>query len=130
MTATLPGALARIERSEIRERACERGNAAPGFRVRAQPGLRPLAGEGEVGAARLRRLRPEGDLVALLSVAGGSSYMRSIRTAGKMTTAAETFGGGVSHDLRRTRGNIMTAPITPPGRFTQSWCNFIMARTP
>jgi len=69
-----------------------------------------------MGAARLRGLRPEGDLVALLSVAGGSSYMRSIRIAGKMTTAAETFGVGVSHDLRRTRGNIMTAPIAPPGR--------------
>ena len=96
--------------------------------MRAQPGLRPLAGE--VGAARLRRLRPEGDLVALRSVAGGSSYMRSIRIAGKMTTAAETFGVGVSHDLRRARGNIMTAPIAPPGRFTLSWCNFIMPRTP
>ena len=80
-------------------------------------------------AARLRRLRPEGDLVALLSVAGGSSYMRSIRIAGKMTTAAETFGGGVSHDPRRARGNIMTAPIAPPAGFKESWCNFIMPRT-
>jgi len=77
-----------------------------------------------MGAARLRGLWPERDLVALLSVAGGSWYMRSIRIAGKMTTAAETFGVGVSHDLRRTRGNMMTAPIAPPGRFTESWCNF------
>jgi len=82
-----------------------------------------------MGAARLRRLRPEGDLVALVSVAAGASYVRSIRIAGKMMTAAETSGVGVSHDPRRTRGNIMTAPIAPPGRFTESWCNFIMPRT-
>jgi len=68
-----------------------------------------------MGAARLRL---EGDLVALRSVAGGASYMGSIRIAGKMTTAAETFGVGVSHGLRRPRGNIMTAPIAPPDRFT------------
>jgi hypothetical protein len=82
-----------------------------------------------MGAARLRRLRPEGDLAALVSVAGGPSCVRSMRIAGKMTTAAETFGVGVSHDLRRTRGNTMTAPIAPPGRFTDSRCNFIMPRT-
>lgn len=67
-----------------------------------------------MGAARLRRLRPEGGLVALVWEAGGSLCARSIRIAGKMTTAAETFGAGVSHDLRRARGNIMTAPIAPP----------------
>ena len=84
-----------------------------------------------MGAARLRRLRPEGDLVALVSVAAGASYVRSIRIAGKMMTAAETsaIGVGVRHDPRRTRGNTMTAPIAPPGRFTESWCNFIMPRT-
>jgi hypothetical protein len=69
-----------------------------------------------MGAARLRRLRPEGDLVALVSVAGGPSYVRSIRIAGKMMTAAETsaIGVGVSHDPRRTRGNTMIAPMAPP----------------
>ncbi len=79
-----------------------------------------------MGAARLRGLWPEGDLVALVSMAGGASYVRSIRMAGKMMTAAETsaIGVGVSHDPRRTRGNIMTALIAPPGRFTESWCNF------
>jgi len=72
----------------------------------------------------LRRLRPEGDLVALVSMAGGASYVRSIRIAGKMMTAAETsaIGVGVPHDPRRTRGNTMTAPMAPPGRFTESWC--------
>jgi hypothetical protein len=82
-----------------------------------------------MGAARLRRLRPEGDPVAFLSEAAGASYVRSIRITGKMTTAAQTFSVGVSHDLRRTCGNIMTAPIAPPGRLTESWCHFIMPRT-
>jgi hypothetical protein len=67
-----------------------------------------------MGAGRLRRLRPEGDPVAFLCEAEGASSVRSIRTTGKMTTAAETFSVGVSHELRRTRGNIMTAPIAPP----------------
>jgi hypothetical protein len=105
--------------------------AIPTLPRKAREGLRlpsSLPGEGRAGAARLR---PEGDLVALVSMAGGASYVRSIRMAGKMMTAAETsaIGGCVSHDPRRTRGNIMTAPIAPPGRFTESWCNFIMPRT-
>jgi hypothetical protein len=84
-----------------------------------------------MGAGRLRRLRPEGDLVALVSEAAGASCVRSIRIAGKMMTAAETsaIGVGVSHDQRRIRGNTMTAPMAPPDQFTESWCDFIMPRT-
>ena len=79
----------------------------------------------------MRRLPPEGDLVALVSVVGGVSYVRSIRIAGRMMTAADTcaIGAGFSHDPRRACGNVMTAPIAPPGQFTESWCNFIMPRT-
>lgn len=108
--------LGTIDVGGFRWRKRERGALladAVGRRSSAQPGLRLLAGEGK-GAARLRRLRPEGDLVGLVSAAGGSSYVRSIRIAGKMMTAAQTSAVGVSRNPRCTRGNMMTVPIASP----------------
>jgi len=68
--------------------------------------------------ARLRRLRPEGDLVVSVAVPEGASYARSIRTTGKMIMVADTFGtrAGASQNLRRTCGKVMTVPIAAPGR--------------
>ena len=66
----------------------------------------------------MRRLRPEGDLVVSVSVPEGASYARSILITGKMIMVADTFGTcvGASHNLRRTCGKVITAPIAAPGR--------------
>jgi len=72
--------------------------------------------------ARRRRLRPEGDLVVPVPVRKGASFWRSIRTTGRMMTAAEPPGvrDDASRNPRFTFGNTMTAPIAPPGRFENS----------
>jgi hypothetical protein len=61
------------------------------------------------------------DLLADLALMDdGASGARSIRTTGRMMITAEAPGmrAGLPRN-RIPRGNLMTAPIVPPGRLTE-----------